>query len=36
VEQYHGRLYELHEQIRARGPFLATTTRYLIEARKPA
>jgi hypothetical protein len=36
VEQYRDRLRELHEQIRAQGPFVATTTRYLIEARKPA
>lgn len=36
VEQYRDRLYELHEQIQAKGPFVATTTRYLIEARKPA
>jgi SAM-dependent methyltransferase len=36
VEQYLGRLRELHERIRAQGAFLATTTRYLIKARKPA
>ncbi|MEV6278935.1 methyltransferase domain-containing protein [Nocardia sp. NPDC051832] len=35
VEQYRGQLRELHEQIEADGPFLATTTRFLIEARKP-
>lgn len=34
--QYLDRLRELHEQIQAEGPFVATTTRYLIEARKPA
>ncbi|QMU76548.1 methyltransferase domain-containing protein [Streptacidiphilus sp. PB12-B1b] len=35
VEQYRDRLRELHEQITAEGPFVATTTRFLIEARKP-
>jgi len=34
VAQYRDRLRELHEKIQAEGPFLATTTRYLIEARK--
>ena len=35
VERYLPRLRELDEQIRAEGPFQATTTRFLIEARKP-
>ncbi|MBB4685851.1 class I SAM-dependent methyltransferase [Amycolatopsis jiangsuensis] len=34
VQAYLPRLAELHEQLRD-GPFVATTTRYLIEARKP-
>jgi len=34
VGQYRDRLRELHEKIQAEGPFQATTTRYLIEARK--
>ncbi|GAB2680066.1 class I SAM-dependent methyltransferase [Nocardia goodfellowii] len=34
VDQYRDRLRELHEQIEATGPFVATTTRFLIEARK--
>ncbi|MDT8915897.1 class I SAM-dependent methyltransferase [Amycolatopsis sp. PS_44_ISF1] len=33
VEAYRPRLRELHEQLRD-GPFVATTTRFLIEARK--
>jgi SAM-dependent methyltransferase len=36
VEEYRSRLEALHEQIQAEGPFVATTTRFLIEARKPA
>ena len=36
VEAYRPRLEALHEQIQAEGPFVATTTRFLIEARKPA
>ncbi|GAA2826138.1 hypothetical protein GCM10010441_58270 [Kitasatospora paracochleata] len=36
VEQYRDRLRELHERIERDGPFLAHTTRFLIEARKPA
>ncbi|WP_040807946.1 class I SAM-dependent methyltransferase [Nocardia concava] len=36
VVEYHDRLRQLHEQIEADGPFVATTTRFLIEARKPA
>ena len=35
VEQYRDRLRELHEQIDRDGPFVAHTTRFLIEARKP-
>lgn len=35
VAQYRGRLLELHERIQRDGPFLAHTTRFLIEARKP-
>ncbi|KAK9762748.1 hypothetical protein K7432_011215 [Basidiobolus ranarum] len=35
VDQYRDRLRELHEQIQAEGPFVAHTTRFLIEARKP-
>jgi SAM-dependent methyltransferase len=35
VEQYRERLRELDAQIRAEGPFVAHTTRFLIEARKP-
>lgn len=36
VEGYRDRLRELHERIRAEGPFVAHSTRFLIEARKPA
>ncbi|MER5307767.1 class I SAM-dependent methyltransferase [Streptomyces sp. NPDC002773] len=36
VDQYRDRLRELHERIVAEGPFVAHTTRFLIEARKPA
>ena len=36
VAEYHGKLRDLHEKIEADGPFVATTTRYLIEARKTA
>ncbi|MGW2601325.1 class I SAM-dependent methyltransferase [Streptomyces klenkii] len=35
VEQYRERLRELHERIRAEGPFVAHSSRFLIEARKP-
>lgn len=35
VERYRERLAELHERIRATGPFTARTTRFLIEARLP-
>ena len=34
VDQYRDRLRELHEQIEHEGPFLARTSRFLIEARK--
>ncbi|HET6857963.1 MAG TPA: methyltransferase domain-containing protein [Streptomyces sp.] len=36
VEQYRDRLRQLDEQIRRDGSFVAHTTRFLIEARKPA
>lgn len=35
VEAHRTRLRELHERITAEGPFVAHTTRFLIEARKP-
>ncbi|MEV7421024.1 class I SAM-dependent methyltransferase [Streptomyces sp. NPDC091212] len=35
VERYRDRLAELHRRIEADGPFVATTTRFLIEAVKP-
>jgi hypothetical protein len=35
VAQYHDRLRALHERIEADGPFVTTTVRFLIEARKP-
>ncbi|MGW2563124.1 class I SAM-dependent methyltransferase [Streptomyces sp. NPDC001514] len=35
VARYRGRLRELHDRIEAEGPFVAHTTRFLIEARKP-
>ncbi|WP_372481929.1 class I SAM-dependent methyltransferase [Streptomyces fuscigenes] len=35
VGAYRERLAELHADIARRGPFTATTTRFLIEARKP-
>jgi SAM-dependent methyltransferase len=35
VERHRDRLRDLHEQIQTDGPFIATTTRFLIEARKP-
>jgi hypothetical protein len=35
VERYHERLREMHEQIEASGPFVAHSTRLLVEARKP-
>ncbi|MCF2530275.1 class I SAM-dependent methyltransferase [Yinghuangia soli] len=36
VAEYRGKLRELHDRIETEGPFLAHTTRFLIEARKPA
>lgn len=36
VARYHPQLEALHDRIRANGPFQAHTTRFLIEARKPA
>ncbi|MBB5936620.1 class I SAM-dependent methyltransferase [Streptomyces zagrosensis] len=35
VAEYRTRLRELHDRIESEGPFLAHTTRFLIEARKP-
>ncbi|HET9874871.1 MAG TPA: methyltransferase domain-containing protein [Mycobacterium sp.] len=35
VERYHDRLRDLHDRIEAEGPFVAHSTRTLIEARKP-
>jgi SAM-dependent methyltransferase len=35
VEAYRDRLRALHERIEADGPFLATSVRFLFEARKP-
>ncbi|MEV5593916.1 class I SAM-dependent methyltransferase [Streptomyces sp. NPDC052496] len=36
VDRYRDRLRELDAKIRAEGPFVAHSTRFLIEARKPA
>ncbi|MFD8642644.1 methyltransferase domain-containing protein [Streptomyces zaomyceticus] len=36
VDQYRDRLRQLHDLIESEGPFVAHTTRFLIEARKPA
>ncbi|QIQ02910.1 methyltransferase domain-containing protein [Streptomyces liangshanensis] len=36
VERYRDQLLELHRRIASDGPFVATTTRFLIEAVKPA
>ncbi|MEV0234538.1 class I SAM-dependent methyltransferase [Nonomuraea sp. NPDC050786] len=36
VERHADRLRELHEQIEAEGPFVAHSSRFLIEARRPA
>jgi hypothetical protein len=36
VERYRAELRALHDRIRAEGPFVATSHRFLIEARKPA
>jgi SAM-dependent methyltransferase len=35
VDTYRERLRAMHEQIEASGPFVATTVRFLFEARKP-
>ncbi len=35
VDRYRDRLRELHRQIETEGPFVAHSTRFLIEARKP-
>jgi hypothetical protein len=35
VERYRHRLRELHERIEADGPFIAHSSRVLVEARKP-
>ncbi|MFF4956834.1 class I SAM-dependent methyltransferase [Streptomyces sp. NPDC001222] len=35
VERYGSRLRSLHEQIRSQGPFVAHSTRFLVEARRP-
>ncbi|OZD01869.1 SAM-dependent methyltransferase [Rhodococcus sp. 06-235-1A] len=35
VEQYRDRLRELHDQMLSEGPFVARSSRFLIEARKP-
>jgi SAM-dependent methyltransferase len=35
AERYAGRLRALHDRIEAEGPFVAHSTRFLIEARKP-
>ncbi len=36
VDGYREQLRALHEQIEREGPFVAHSTRYLVEARKPA
>src|SRR5262249_5162483 len=36
IEAYRDRLFALHERIEANGPFIASTVRFLIEARKDA
>jgi hypothetical protein len=36
VAQYQDRLRAMHEQIQVSGPFVATSVRFLMEARKPA
>jgi SAM-dependent methyltransferase len=35
VESYRTRLFDLHKEIRANGPFVAHASRFLIEAHKP-
>jgi SAM-dependent methyltransferase len=36
VERYRDRLRRMDDHIRAHGPFVATTTRFLVEAEKPS
>ncbi|MBZ4397298.1 class I SAM-dependent methyltransferase [Myxococcus sp. AS-1-15] len=36
VDQYRPQLRALHERLQRGGPFVATTTRFLVEARKPS
>ncbi|WP_328917277.1 MULTISPECIES: class I SAM-dependent methyltransferase [unclassified Streptomyces] len=36
VDAYRERLHDMHELIESEGPFVSYSTRYLIEARKPA
>jgi SAM-dependent methyltransferase len=36
VTEYRDKLLQLHQQIQAEGPFICSTSRMLIEARKPA
>jgi hypothetical protein len=36
VDGYRAELRALHDRIRAAGPFVAHSTRFLIEARRPA
>jgi hypothetical protein len=35
VERYRDRLRDLHDLIRQHGPFVAHSTRHLVEARRP-
>ena len=35
IDRYRGRLREMHERIETDGPFVAHSTRLLVEARKP-
>ena len=36
IERYHDRLFDLHRQIMAAGPFIAHSQRVLVDARRPA
>jgi SAM-dependent methyltransferase len=36
VDRFHHRLRDLHQQIQAEGPFVAHSSRVLVEARKPS
>ncbi|MFC9287565.1 methyltransferase domain-containing protein [Streptomyces sp. NPDC057052] len=36
VERYEGQLRSLHERIESEGPFVAHSTRHLVDARRPA